>query len=100
MHAKDLITLPNKPEKETTRRPAKKVPSWHLTSQETLDYIKKADEKKTAEKKKQETYDKAKKEAVTKVKKEERQSRKATKVVTRLFKPATKPKPKRVKQVR
>ena len=99
VHAKDLVTMPQKPEKETTRRPAKKVPSWHLTNQKTLNYIQEADDKKKAEKKKQDKYDKAKKEAVDKVKKkEERKASKSIKVVTRLFKPV--PKPKRVKRVR
>ena len=96
MHAKDLIKLPKKPPVETTRKSAKKVPSWHLTSPVTMKYIEGVDARKQAERKKQEKYDVAKKEAVAKVKQEERKtgskSGKVTRLVTRLYKPATKPK--------
>ena len=98
VHAKDLVPVPKKPEKESTRRPPKKVPSWHLTSDASMQYIKNSDERKSEEKKKQEKYDKAKKEAVARVKQEERKAQKPSKVVTRLFKPA--PQPKRRKRVR
>ena len=95
-----LLLYPISLRKKLLEDQQRRYPVGTLQVRKPLITLKKADEKKTAEKKKQETYDKAKKEAVTKVKKEERQSRKATKVVTRLFKPATKPKPKRVKRVR
>ena len=88
--------MPTKPEKKTERRPPKKVPNWHLTSEETMQYINEVESKKLEKKKKEDKYDKVRKEAVAKVKKEERKSTK--KVVTGLFKPA--PKPKRVKQVK
>ena len=94
--------MPKKPPVVTTRRPSKKVPSWHLTSPVTMQYIEGVDAKKQAERKKQEKYDTAKKEAVAKVKQEERKtgskSGKVTRVVTRLYKPASQP--KSVKRVR
>ena len=96
MHAKDLVPIPKKPETTTQRRPAKKVPNWHLTSKESMKYIKTAYDKKLAERKRQEKYDNAKKDAVAKVKAEERKS---IKVVTHLFKPAPRL-PKAVKRVR
>ena len=102
VHAKDLIEMPKKPPVEKTRRPAKKVPSWHLTSPVTMKYIEGVDARKKAEKEKQDKYDAAKKEAVAKVKQEERKTRsksgKVTRVVTHLFKPAAKP--KNVKRVK
>ena len=99
VHAKDLIKMPQKPPVLSTRRPPKKVPSWHLTSAATMQYIQGVDERKQVEKKKQDKYDVAKKEAVAKVKKEQRKStEKVTRVVTRLYKPA--PKAKSIKWVR
>ena len=71
VHAKDLVSMPRKPEVTTQRRPAKKVPNWHLTSQESMKYIKEADDKKVADRQKQEKYDRVKKDAVAKVKAEE-----------------------------
>ena len=88
VRAKDLVPIPKKPETTTQRRPAKKVPNWHLTSEESMNYIKTAHDKKLAERKRQEKYDNAKKDAVAKVKAEERKS---IKVVTRLFKPVLRP---------
>ena len=96
VHAKDLVPIPKKPETTTQRRQAKKVPNWHLTSEESMNYIKTAHDKKLAERKRQEKYDNAKKDAVAKVKAEERKS---IKVVSCLFKPAPRP-PKAVKRVR
>ena len=96
VHAKDLVPIPKKPETTTERRPPKKVPNWHLTSEESMKYIKTAHDKKLAEGKRQEKYDNAKKDAVAKVKAEEQRS---IKVVTCLFKPAPRP-PKAVKWVR
>ena len=96
VHAKNLVPITKKPERTTERRPAKKVPNWHLTCEESMKYIKTAHDKKLAERKRQEKYDSAKKDAVAKVKAEERRS---VKVVTCLFKPAPRP-PKAVKWVR
>ena len=69
VHAKDLIRMPQKPPVLSTRRPPKKVPSWHLTSAATMQYIQGVDDRKQAEKKKQDKYDIAKKEAMAKVEK-------------------------------
>ena len=99
VHAKDLIKMPKKPPVVSTRRPPKKVPSWHLTSAVTMQYIQGVDDRKQAEKKKQDKYDIAKKEAMAKVKKEQQKSsKKVTRVVTCLYKLA--PKAKSIKQVR
>ena len=70
VHAKDLIKIPQKPPVLSTR-PPKKVPSWHLTSAVTMQYIQGIGDRKQAEKKKEDKYDIAKKEAVAKVKKEQ-----------------------------
>ena len=91
MYAKDLVKMPQKPESISTRRPAKKVPSWHLTSKATMEYIMENHEKKEKERNKEQKYNKAKKEAVAKVKKEERKSNQTEQKVTSLYKPALTP---------
>ena len=64
-----------------------------------MQYIQGVDDRKQAEKKKQDKYDIAKKEAMAKVKKEQRRSsKKVTRVVTHLYKPV--PKAKSIKRVR
>ena len=63
-----------KQQKTSTRRAPRKVPSWHLTSNDTMEYIMENDAKKEKERKK-EKYTKAKKEAVAKVKKDERKAK-------------------------
>ena len=64
-----------------------------------MQYIQGIDDRKQAEKKKQDKYDIAKKEAMAKVKKEQRKSTaKVTRVVTCLYKLV--PKAKSIKQVR
>ena len=50
---KDLIQVPTKAKKTTTQRSTRKVPSWHLTSQEALKYIEDS-HKKTQEKERKE----------------------------------------------
>ena len=98
VHAKDLVKIPQKPLVVSTRRPPKKVPSWHLISDATMQYIQGIDDRKQAEKNKKDIYEIAKKEAMAKVKKEQRKStKKVTRVVTRLYKPA--PKAKSIKWV-
>ena len=86
--AMDLDPLPKKPEKTSTRKPSRKVPSWHLTGKATMEYIMENDAKKEKERKKEEKYDKARKEAVAQVKKEERRAEPKVRKVTRLYKPA------------
>ena len=74
MHAKDLVEIPQKPQKTSTRRAPRKVLSWQLTSNDTMEYIMENDAKKKKEQKKEKKYTKAKKEAVVKVKKDERKA--------------------------
>ena len=63
---KDLIQIPTKAKTTTTRRSTRKVPSWHLTSQEALEYIK--DSHKRTQEKERKEQEKAKitKEALKK----------------------------------
>ena len=86
--AKDLVEVPKKPPNTSTRKPARKVPNWHLTSKTTMEYIMENDAKKEKECKKEEKYDKARKQAVAEVKKEERKAKPKVRKVTRLYKPA------------
>ena len=66
--------MPQKPQITPTRRAPRKVPSWHLTSNATMEYIMENDAKKEKERKKEEKYTKAKEEAIAKVKKDERKA--------------------------
>ena len=84
MHARDLVQMPAKPNKQSTRRPAKKVPSWHLTSEISMKYINDVSSRQAEKKKTEEKYEKVKKEAVKNLKKEERKSKAK---VTRLDQP-------------
>ena len=77
MHAQDLIDPPRYTHTATTRKPAAKVPNWHLTSPESLDFIEAADDRarlKAAKTRKMETI---KKEAVKAARKEERGKKKS-----------------------
>ena len=80
MHAKDLVQMPEKPKKDSQRRPAKKVPSWHLTSAVSMNYIKDVSSRQAEKRQKEEKYEKVKKEAVNKLKKDERNSKKVTRL--------------------
>ena len=75
MHARDLIQMPEKPKKDSKRRP-----SWHLTSAVSMNYIKDVSSRQAEKKQKEEKYEKVKKEAVNKLKKEERNSKKVTRL--------------------
>ena len=86
--AKDLVEVPKKPQSTSTRKASRKVPSWHLTSKATMEYIMENDAKKEKECKKEEKYEKARKEAVAQVKKEERKAKPKVQKVTTLYKPA------------
>ena len=55
---KDLIQILTKAKTTTTGRSTRKVPSWHLTSQEALKYIK--DSHKTTQEKERKEQEKAK----------------------------------------
>ena len=41
--ANKILPLPEKGRRESTRKPPKKVPSWHLTSPGSMKYIKDVD---------------------------------------------------------
>ena len=62
---------PNK-KKEPTRRPPKKVPSYHLTSSKSMEFIKEADARAKAKEEKDRKIDLVKKEAVKKLRNQER----------------------------
>ena len=61
--------------KEPTRRPPKKVPSYHLTSSKSMKFIKEADTRAKAKEKKDRKADLVKKEAVKKLRNQERKAK-------------------------
>ena len=71
MYATELVTLPKKQEKASTRRKLAKVPDWHLTGNKTMKYIKEAQTRQEEKQKKEEKYEKIKKEAVKSAKQSE-----------------------------
>ena len=73
----DLIKLPKQPvvEPKKKRKAAATAPSYHLTSQKSLDFISQADERQKAKEAKDEKYNKIKKEAVKEVKAKERKAK-------------------------
>ena len=74
--AKSMVYLPeaNK-RKEPTRRPPKKVPSYHLTSSKSMEFIKEADTRAKAKEEKERKTDLVKKEAVKKLRNQERKAK-------------------------
>ena len=64
MRVRDLIQIPAKPKVTTTKRAARKVPSWHLTSEESLDYITESNKKTQEKEKKAKEEDEVKHKAV------------------------------------
>ena len=76
VHALDLVKLPKKEQKVTNRKKPKKVPDWHLTGKETMEYIQEAHTRQEEKQKKEEKYEKIKTEAVKNAKKNERNERK------------------------
>ena len=71
MHAIELVKLPKRQEKASTRRKPAKVPEWHLTGNKTMKYIKEAQARQGKKQKKEEKYDKIKKEAIKNAKETE-----------------------------
>lgn len=69
VHALDLVKLPKKEQKVTNRKKPKKVPDWHLTGKETMEYIWEAHTRQEEKQKKEEKYQKIKIEAVKNAKK-------------------------------
>ena len=49
VQALDLVKLPKKEQKVTNRKKTKKVPDWHLTGKETMEYIREAHTKQEEE---------------------------------------------------
>ena len=72
VHALDLVKLPKKEQKVTNRKKPKKVPDWHLTGKETMQYIREAHTRQEEKQKKEEKYEKIITEAVKNAKKNER----------------------------
>ena len=74
--AKSIVYPPehNKNKKEPTRRPPKKVPSYHLTSNRSMELIKKAGARAKAKEEKDRKVDLVKKEAVKKLRNQERKA--------------------------
>ena len=60
--------MPAKPKKQSTRRPAKKVPSWHLTSEISMKYINDVSSRQAEKKKSEEKYEKSKERSSQKFK--------------------------------
>ena len=60
----DLIQLPVRPKVTLKRKPARKVPTWHLTSEEAMEYIAESNKRTEAKAKKTEEKSKVKHEAV------------------------------------
>ena len=71
MHAIDLVILPKKQEKASTRRKPAKVPEWHLTGNKTTKYTKEAQARQEEKQKQEEKYDKIKREAIKNTKQSE-----------------------------
>ena len=55
----DLLQIPLRPKAVSKRKPVWKVPTWHLTSQEAMEYIEESN-KRTAAKMKQTEENKVK----------------------------------------
>ena len=71
----DLIQLPQLPPKKPVRKQAAKVPSWHLTSPESMKFIEEAHARQTKKDQDKERKDKIKKEAVRNANKAARQAK-------------------------
>ena len=74
--ANNVLPLPTQGrKKETTRKAPKKVPSFHLTGPESMEYIKEADDRAKEKAKETEKMEKVKKEAVKAAKAAKRKPR-------------------------
>ena len=69
VHALDLVKLPKNWTKGNKQKKTKKVPDWHLTGKETMEYIWEAHTRQEEKQKKEEKYQKIKIEAVKNAKK-------------------------------
>ena len=74
--ANKLAPLPAAKRREPTRRQPKKVPSYHLTSPKSMQFIREADDRAKAKEQKDKNTDLVKKkEAVRKLQNEERKAK-------------------------
>ena len=78
--AESVLPLPEEAKKvETKRRPANKVPSYHLTGDKTMKYIKEADERAKEKELKDKKTENIRKEAVKQARHAERKAKKMKK---------------------
>ena len=68
--------MPKREYQPSKRRAPRKVPSWHLTSAETMEFIKEADIRSKEKENKKNEIDNIKKEAVKAAKKAEKKKKK------------------------
>ena len=66
VRVQNLIQIPTKAKTTSTRRSTMKVPSWHLTSQEALKFIKDSHDRTQEKERKEHEKAKIKKEALKK----------------------------------
>ena len=66
VRVQDLIQIPTKAKTTSTQRSTKKVPSWHLTSQEALKFIKDSHDRTQEKERKEQEKAKITKEALKK----------------------------------
>ena len=69
----DLIQMPLRPKAVSKRKPARKVPTWHLTSQEAMEYIEESNKRTAAKTKQTEEENKMKHETVLAHRRKKRQ---------------------------
>ena len=77
--ANEVVLLPEQGRRESKRKPAKKVPSYHLTGQESMNFIKSADSRAKEKKQEEEKKEQIKKEALKEARKKDREVRKKRK---------------------
>ena len=77
--AESLLPLPEEARKLETKRRANKVPSYHLTGDKTMKYIKEADERAKEKELKDKKTENIKKEAVKQAQAAERKANRKTK---------------------
>ena len=73
--ANKVAPLPEGNRKEPTRRQPKKVPSYHLTSPKSMQFIKEADDREKIKEEKDRKTELVKKEAVKNLRKNERKTK-------------------------
>ena len=74
-----MIRIPVKPKRTTTRRAPQKVPNWHLTSQESMEFIAESNKRTEEKQSKKDKEDKIKKEAVKQARRVANQAKKKKK---------------------